>query len=141
MSMNPEQAVAIRSFLLPNLKAEHAVTRRVVEAIPADKVDYRPDGIVKSAIDLAWHIVGAEHRFMDAVVNGVFDLTPRPRPEALNTSAEIARWYAETFPTDVERVEALRVEALLKVVDFRGIFHLPAVAYLHTAHIHSIHHR
>ena len=29
----------------------------------------------------------------------------------------------------------------MKVVDFRGIFQLPAVAYLQTAQIHSIHHR
>ena len=29
----------------------------------------------------------------------------------------------------------------MKTVDFRGLFQLPAVVYLHTASIHSIHHR
>jgi len=78
---------------------------------------------------------------MDAVVNGVFDVTPGPRPETLETSGDISRWYADTFAQDVERVAALPVDTLLKVVDFRGIFQRPAVAYLHTAHLHSIHHR
>ena len=29
----------------------------------------------------------------------------------------------------------------MKTADFRGLFQLPAVVYLHTASIHSIHHR
>ncbi|HMF96214.1 MAG TPA: DinB family protein [Vicinamibacterales bacterium] len=140
-TMLPEQALFLREWMLGALKLEHPITRRVIDAIPVDKGLYRPDTIVKNAADLAWHIVGAEHRFMDAVVNGVFDLTPRPRPDDLSTSVEISHWYAERFSKDFERVAALPVEALLKVIDFRGIFQLPAVAYLHTAHIHSIHHR
>ena len=65
----------------------------------------------------------------------------RPRVRKLRSSGDIARWYGDTFPRDAERVAALPVDTLLKIVDFRGIFQLPAVAYLHTAHIHSIHHR
>ncbi|HXI30205.1 MAG TPA: DinB family protein [Vicinamibacterales bacterium] len=140
-SMQPEQALFLREWMLGALRLEHPITRRVIDAIPVDKGLYRPDTVVKNADDLAWHIVGAEHRFLDAVVNGVFDLTPRPRPDELRTSADISRWYGDAFAQDVERVAAMPVEALLKVVDFRGIFQLPAVAYLHTAHIHSIHHR
>ena len=75
--MTPDQATTIlQSVGLPSLNAEHPVTRRVIAAIPDDKVDYRPDEIVKSAIDLAWHIVTAEVRFMNAVSAGTFDLTP-----------------------------------------------------------------
>jgi uncharacterized damage-inducible protein DinB len=140
-SMQPDQALFLREWMLGALKLEHPITRGVIDAIPIDKGLYRPDTIVRNADDLAWHLVGAEHRFMDAVVNGVFDLTPRPRPDEMTSSADISRWYAEVFEHDVDRIEALPVDALLKVVDFRGIFQLPAVAYLHTAHIHSIHHR
>jgi uncharacterized damage-inducible protein DinB len=127
--------------MLGSLEREHATTRRVIEAIPADKGDYRPDSIVKCANDLAWHIVGAEHRFLEAVVNGAFDFTNTGRPAELQTSTDIARWYGDTFPRDVERIAALPAEALMKVVDFRGLFQMPAVTYLQTAQIHSIHHR
>jgi uncharacterized damage-inducible protein DinB len=140
-TMQPEQALFLREWMLGALKLEHPITRGVIDAIPIDKGLYRPDTIVKSADDLAWHIVGAEHRFMDAVAKGAFDLTPSPRPDDIRSSADISRWYADIFKADVARVEALPVEALLQIVDFRGIFQLPAVAYLHTAHIHSIHHR
>jgi uncharacterized damage-inducible protein DinB len=140
-TLNPDQAQFLRSFILGGLEREHATTRRVIEAIPPDHGDYRPDAIVKSANDLAWHIVGAEHRFLEAVINGAFDFSNTGRPESLRSSTEIARWYGETFPRDAERVAALPVEALTRIVDFRGIFQLPAVMYLQTAQIHSIHHR
>jgi uncharacterized damage-inducible protein DinB len=140
-SLQPEQALLIRGFVLSNLKAEHPVTRRVVDAIPLDKSDYRPDAIGKSAIDLAWHIVGAEHRFLDAVVTGAFDFTNTGRPDSLRTTADIAGWYGETFERDVKRLEALTADQLAKTVDFRGMFQLPAVAYVQIGMNHSIHHR
>jgi uncharacterized damage-inducible protein DinB len=140
-TLQSDQAMFLRQFLLGALEREHTTTRRVVEAIPNDKGDYRPDSIVKCANDLAWHIVGAEHRFMDAVVNGAFDFTSPGRPAELQTSADIARWYAATFSRDAQRVASLPVDALMRVVDFRGIFQLPAVTYLQTAQMHSIHHR
>jgi uncharacterized damage-inducible protein DinB len=136
-----DQALFLRDFLLGSLRREHTITRGVIDAIPIDKGAHRPDAIVKSADDLAWHIVGAEHRFMEAVVNGAFDFSNSGRPEELRTSADISRWYADTFARDASRVAALPAEALTRVVDFRGIFQVPAVTYLQTAQVHSIHHR
>jgi len=140
-TLQPDQALFLRQWMLGALTREHPITRTVIEAVPRDKGDHRPDAVGKSAIDLAWHIVGAEHRFMEAVANGVFDFTNSGRPPQLQTSADVARWYSDTFPRDAERIGAMPVEALMKVVDFRGIFQLPAVAYLQTAQMHSIHHR
>ena len=140
-TLQPEQALFYRGFAINSLKREHPVTRSVIEAMPVDKGDYRPDPVAKSALELAWHIVGAEHRFMMAVINGAFDFSNSGMPSDLKTSADVARWYAETFPQDIDRLSALGADDLLKVVDFRGIFQLPAVLYLHTAQIHSIHHR
>jgi uncharacterized damage-inducible protein DinB len=140
-TLHTDQALFLRQFLLGGLEREHATTRRVIEAIPTESGGYRPDDIVRSANDLAWHIVGAEHRFMEAVVNGVFDFTNTGRPGHLQTSRDIAQWYADTFPQDAARVAALPADALTRIVDFRGIFQFPAVVYLQTAQIHSIHHR
>jgi uncharacterized damage-inducible protein DinB len=140
-TLQPEHALFFRGFAVNALKREHPVTRSVIEAMPIDKGDYRPDPVAKSALELAWHIVGAEHRFMVAVINGAFDFTNTGMPADLKTSADVARWYAETFSKDIDRLSALGPDELLKSVDFRGIFQLPAVLYLHTAQIHSIHHR
>jgi uncharacterized damage-inducible protein DinB len=139
--LTPDYAVFYRDYMLDALRREQPVTQRVIEAIPVDKGDYRPDTVVKSALELAWHIVGAEHRFMDAVVTGAFDFSNSGRPVDLTNSAEVSRWYAGTFQDDIGRLAALSADQLLKIVDFRGLFQLPAVVYLHTASIHSIHHR
>ena len=62
------------------------MTQRVIEAIPLDKGDYKLDEVGKTALDLAWHIVGAEHLFQDSVVTGAFDLRRRLRPAHLDNS-------------------------------------------------------
>ena len=129
------------SHLLPLLKNEHPVTRRVIEAIPFDKSDFQHDEVAKCAIDLAWHIVGAEHRFMDAVVTGVFDYGNTGRPESLRTSADVAQWYSDTFARDAARVASVPADELVKIIDFRGLFQLPAIAFLQIGLNHSIHHR
>jgi len=139
--LSPDYALFYRDHMLDALRREQPITQRVVEAVPLDQGDYRPDAVGKSAIDLAWHLVGAEHRFMDAVVTGVFDFSNSGRPTDLTNSAEVARWYAGTFQDDIGRLAVLSADQLLKIIDFRGIFQRPAVLYLYTANIHSIHHR
>ena len=140
--MTPEQATTIlQSVGLPSLNAEHPVTKRVIAAIPDDKVEYRPDEIVKSAIDLAWHLVTAEVRFMNAVIAGAFDLTPLPRPGDVRTAAAVNTWYEEKFDDAFQRLKTVPGEQLIEPVDFRGIFQFPAVVYVQLGLNHSIHHR
>jgi uncharacterized damage-inducible protein DinB len=140
--MTSEQATTIlQSVGLPSLNAEHPVTKRVIAAIPNDKVNYRPDEIVKSAIDLAWHIVTAEVRFINAVSAGAFDLTPLPRPDYIRTAADVNLWYLEHFAASVDRLKKTAADQLTKIVDFRGIFQFPAVVYVQIGLNHSIHHR
>jgi hypothetical protein len=74
-------------------------------------------------------------------VAGQFDLTPRPRPEAIRNSADLSAWYVKEFAAHVAEVEKLSPEALLKIVDFRGLFQFPAVIYINFVTNHSIHHR
>src|SRR2546423_10131524 len=120
MPMTPDQATFLRDNAIRALKMEQPVTQRVIEAIPPDQGDYRPDEFAKSALELARHIVGAEHLFLSAVINGAFDFTTPGGHSALTGPAEIARWYAETTRQDLERLAAVPAEALLEVVDFRG---------------------
>jgi uncharacterized damage-inducible protein DinB len=140
-SMTADQATTILHYTMPRVKVEHETTRRVIAAIPPDKADYRPDEIVKSAIDLAWHIVTAENRFLEATINGAFDLTPVPRPDAIRTPDDVNRWYVERFDRNVARLQQLSGDQLVTIVDFRGMFQLPAVLYIQTGLSHSVHHR
>ncbi len=140
--LQPDQAeFLLQGTYLPGLKNEHHLTQKVIEAIPLDKGDYRPDEISKSALELAWHIAATEMRFMDAVASGAFDLSPNPRPDSIRNSADLGRWYADNFEARFEALTKLSREQLLKIVDFRGIFQLPVVMYLNFVLHHSIHHR
>ena len=140
--MQPDQATfLLNDVFLPNLKNEHRLTMKVIEAIPLDKGDYRPDEISKTALELAWHVVVMEQRFLNGVAAGGFDFSPIPRPETVKNSADMANLYDQTFESNFQKVAALSPEQASKVLDFRGIFQLPAVAFLRASMSHTIHHR
>ena len=140
--IQPDQAIfLLQGVCLPGLKNEHGITKSVIGAIPLDKGDYRPDEISRSALDLAWHIVIAEMRFMDAVITGAFDFTPMPRPDSVKNSTDLIAWYEENFDQRTAKLATLSTESLLKIIDFRGIFQLPAVMYLNFIISHTVHHR
>jgi len=139
--LTPDQAKFIRDRALPTLQNEHQTTKRVIEAIPLDKGDYRPDAISRTALELAWHIVAAEKRFLGGISAGAFDFTPIHRPDSIKNSAGIAAWFDESFAANLHRLQDLSGEQLVKSIDFRGIFQLPAVAFIQVALNHTIHHR
>jgi uncharacterized damage-inducible protein DinB len=142
MPLTADQAVLIlKTVGLPSIKAEQPITNSVIAAIPADKMDYRPDPVTRTAIDLAWHIVSAENRFLEAVAAGVFDLSPRDRPASLRTPEDVSRWHEERTKQNIERLKSVSGEQLVKVVDFRGIIQFPAVVFVTIGMNHTIHHR
>jgi uncharacterized damage-inducible protein DinB len=126
---------------LPVLKIEHRTTRAVLEAVPADKGEYRPDSYAKTAMELVRHIAAAENRFLETTINGEFSTAGAGIPESVKTPVEVSAWYAKEFGKNFDALTKLKAEQLLKMVDFRGLFQLPAVAYLQVGLNHSIHHR
>ena len=53
----------------------------------------------------------------------------------------VAKWYAETFEMNFNRLTKLSSGQLVKIIDFRGIRQMPAVIYLLSGMSHTIHHR
>jgi uncharacterized damage-inducible protein DinB len=141
-AMTAEQAV----FLLQDvyreaLKNESRLTKKILESVPADKADYRPDAISKTANELVRHIAATDNRFLEAVISGVFDVNPAMIPESVKTPLEIAAWYEARFSKNFEALSKLNGEQLLKIVDFRGMFQRPAVTFVMMGLHHTIHHR
>lgn len=140
-SMTPENATFLLQYFLPTVKNEHKSTRSVIESIPQANGDYRPDSYSKTAMEIAWHIVAAEHRFYNGIIAGAFDFTPNHKPEDVKTPAQIGEWYGTSFDKSFAQLQKLSGEQLAKNVDFRGLFQLPAVTYLDFSLRHTIHHR
>ena len=130
----------LHGMYLPALKNESQLTKKVIEAVPADKSDYRPDPISKSAIELVRHIAAADVRFADTVINGKFE-TGAVLPPELKTPTEIAAWYEKAYAERLESLSKLTSEQLMKIVDFRGMFQRPAVTFLMFGAHHTVHHR
>jgi uncharacterized damage-inducible protein DinB len=125
--MTAENAMfLLHGLYLPALKNESQVTKKIIEAVPADKADYRPDPVSKSANELVRHIAAADVRFADTVINGKF---------------EIATWYEQAYAERLDAMSKLTSEQLMKIVDFRGLFQRPAVTFLMFGAHHTIHHR
>jgi uncharacterized damage-inducible protein DinB len=140
--MTGEQAVSLlHNLYLGTLKNESKITKKIIAAVPAAKCEYRPDPVSKSAIELAKHIAAADNRFLEGVVNGVFEASAGAIPESVKTPAEIAAWYEERFTKNFEALTKLSGEQLVKIVDFRGMFQRPAVTFVVMGLHHTVHHR
>src|SRR5215475_12850865 len=139
--MTADQASFLLATSLVSLRNEHQLTKRVIEAIPTQNSEYRPDPAAKTAMELAWHIVAAEKRFFHAIASGAFDFSPISRPENVKTPADISAWSDANFSEGTTALENLSTDQLLKMVDFRGMFQLPAIAYIQFILSHTIHHR
>jgi len=137
-----EQALFVNGMYMDAVKRESAATKNVLAAVPAGKCDYKPDECSKTAMELARHIAAAECRLLAIPIQGEFNTSgPSPLPESVKTPTEIAAWYEQSTADTLAKLSKLTPEQLTKIVNFRGLFEMPAVMYLQFALHHSIHHR
>jgi uncharacterized damage-inducible protein DinB len=141
-TMTAEQAEFwLQDILLGTLKNESRITQKILEAVPNDKAEYRPDAVSKTAMELVRHIAAAENRFLETTINGKFDPNTAVIPDSVKTTKQIAAWYADSFAQNFDKLTKLKGEQLTRTVDFRGMFQRPAVSFLALGMSHTIHHR
>jgi len=138
--MSPEQAEGFLTFFLQNMENEHETTKRVIAAVPQDNCEYKPDPKSKTARELAFHIAGADIFFIDAVINGQFDMRGGEPPVPPKIS-DILGWYETNYKDRVAKLKALPAENLTQTIKAFGVFELPAVMYLNFMLMHMAHHR
>ena len=141
-SLTADQAsFMLHTLGLPALLNEHRMTSAVIAAIPSDRGDYRPHADSRSAFDLAWHVVSAEIKYLEAIAAGVFPHDLKPLPDGVRDPADVLTWYKERFDPSVKRLEKTTGEELLRIVDFYGLRSFPAIGLLQLILNHTIHHR
>ena len=129
----------------PELPASDPCTRaclhrEVLAAVPADKSGYTPDARSKTAFELVWHIASSEMFFLNGAISGAFS-GGGERPESMDTPAAVVEWYNGEFSGTLARLKQMSGDDLARVVDFHGMFQVPAVAYVQLMINHSVHHR
>jgi uncharacterized damage-inducible protein DinB len=142
VEMTAEQGhFLLHNFFLGSLKTESRTTKKVLEAVPVDKMSYQPDACAKTANELLRHIAAADNMFLATVINGAFNPGAVAIPENVKSSQEVASWYEQTYARHFDALTKLTGEQLVKIVDFRGMLQQPAVLFLQFGLVHTIHHR
>jgi uncharacterized damage-inducible protein DinB len=140
--MTPEQAKTVADFLTADFEQEMKVTLKVLAAVPADHLDYRPDPTSSTGLGLIRHIPVVDAWLLNSIADGTFGGPPE-QPEAcgISTPEDAIACYKERVPAALERVRALSPEQLAGIIDFFGVMQLPAVMLVQLAIKHSVHHR
>ena len=140
--MNSNETKTVADFLIADFENEMKTTLRVIEAVPIDHLDYRPDAKSKTALGLVRHITLEDEWLLNCVANGEFT-APADESDTcgiMNPADAVAR-YQEKIPAVLGRVRAIPGETLSKVIDLFGIIQAPGVNFLAMALKHSVHHR
>ena len=140
--MTPDAAHQIARFLIATIKAEIPITAGVFAAVPADRLEYRPHPMSKSALELLRHLTIEDEWFLNSVADGAFAAFPDDSDACgIRTPADAVAEYQRRLPAALERVAALPGDALTRPIDFFGGMKMPAVGYISLMMRHSIHHR
>lgn len=140
--MGSNEARTVADFLITDFENEMKTTLSVLEAVPSDHLDYRPDSKSKTGLGLVRHITLEDEWLLNCIANGEF--TPPPDDSdacgIMNPADAVAR-YKEKVPTALDRVRGMSGEKLAAVIDMFGMIKMPGVNFLALATKHSVHHR
>jgi len=140
--MDSKETKTVADFLIADFTNEMQTTLRVIEAVPNDRLDYRPDSKAKTSLGLVRHITLEDEWLLSCIANGEF--TPPPDDSdscgIMNAADAVAR-YKEKVPAALDRVRATSGEQLTKVIDLFGLIQAPGINFLAMTVKHSVHHR
>ena len=140
--MEPQEAKAIANFLIRDLESEMQTTLRVFEAVPAGKLDYRPDPVSKTALGLLRHITLEDEWILNCTADGAFVPPPNDSDACgIMTPADAIARYKEKIPVAIKRVRAMSGEQLCGQIDLLGMLQMPGIGFLSLILKHSVHHR
>jgi uncharacterized damage-inducible protein DinB len=140
--MDSKEAKTVAEFLINDFEHELPTTLRVMEAVPNNRLDYRPDAKSKSGLGLLRHLALEDEWLLNCIANGAF--TPPPDDSdscGIMNPADAAARYKERVPAALKRVRGMSGEQLAKVMDLFGVVQAPGVNFLAMAAKHSVHHR
>jgi uncharacterized damage-inducible protein DinB len=140
--MDAQATKTVAEFLITDFEREMQTTMRVFEAVPAGKLDYRPDAKSKTGLGLLRHITLEDEWLLNSIVAGAFAPPPPDNDSCgiMNPADAVAQYKAKV-PAALARVRALSGEKLAGIIDMFGMIQMPGVNFLALAVKHSVHHR
>jgi uncharacterized damage-inducible protein DinB len=136
-SFTAEFASTYKDMMLRCIEHEHDTTRKVIAAIPNQRLDYKHEPEGRTALELANHIVTSELWFLNSIADGRFEWKDRA---PLQTVAEILARYDQEFPAAMARAKKCSGEHLVKVTELFGV-KIPIFRLIQFCQDHTVHHR
>ncbi|MBN1866716.1 DinB family protein [Candidatus Sumerlaeota bacterium] len=133
--------------MIEEVKQESANTRKALERIPEDKMDWRPDPKSMSFAQLGTHIAGNLTWVEKILDHDEFVIDPGSyKPTIDSTRDEILKRFDDAFALAIEKMQGRSDEEMMNLWTFKSgeqtIFQLPkAVALRAMIFSHAIHHR
>ena len=140
--MGYTEAKTVADFLVADFEQEMQTTLRVLEAVPNQRLDYRPDAKAKTGLGLVRHIALEDAWLLNCIANGAF--TPPPDDSdacGIMSPADGVTRYKADVPAALNRVRAMSGEALAGTLNLFDMIKAPAVNFVAMALKHSVHHR
>ena len=140
MSTTAVSPVPMVAQFLQTFASEHKTTMKVLKAVPADKLDFKPHERNMSAGELAWHIAGSQLYIAKALASGSFS---GPPPAAIpSTLDEIVAGCESFYEQTCKVLSGLTQEQLQGAVSLPNGLSFPIAPFMWSGVLfHQIHHR
>jgi uncharacterized damage-inducible protein DinB len=102
--------MSTREFYVERFKAELPVFVKVIRALPADRLDYKPHERNSSAGDIAWFLVAELRALVDMLEKGEVHWERKPTPDSLEEIAAEYEAAAGALEKGVEAADDARWE-------------------------------
>lgn len=140
--VNSNETKTVADFLIADFEREMQTTMRVLGAVPASDLGYRPDDKSKTALGLLRHIALEDAWLLNSIANGSFEPPPDDSDACgIMTPADAVALYKAKVPAALDRVRAMSGDQLAGVIDLLGMIQMPGVSFLSMTTKHSVHHR
>ena len=142
--------MTIAEALISDIEREKAATKRVLEAVPMDKLDWKPHDKSMSLGDIATHLANLPSWTMMTIGQDSFDMAPPgedpPRAEPIDSVGDALAKFDKNVAAARAAIEGARDEVLLApwalLMGGKEMFKMPRVAVLRSMIMnHMIHHR
>jgi uncharacterized damage-inducible protein DinB len=134
--------MALKEFLQSRRKAEYPTFVKVMNALPAERFDYRPHERSPSAAEIVWTLARETQACCDIVDRGVMNWVPEPPPADPNAIISEFHKHYKALDDRIKNMDDEGWQSKAKImIDGKLYREAPAGEFLWYIFFDAIHHR
>src|SRR5690348_3585761 len=105
--MNSTEAKALGQVLIDGIEREAETTKKVIAAIPQDKLDFKLGEKGRTMRELAWHLIASEAWFGECIAAADFNSYAEPAMPPNASVEDMVAFYGKEIPAKIAKVKQL----------------------------------